>query len=130
MQIVRKMTIDELLEAWARWRALREDNGLGYATSRLGVLMGGGAVSGTGNSSLPYGLDVGSIGAKMDSAICRLNKRGQQVILLEYCRVGLQAAKAAGMRPPMAVKTYRNQLVFAKNKLTADGRVKKLSKGD
>lgn len=120
------MTIDDLLEHWARWRAIRESNGLSYATSRLAVLMGGGIVCGSGNSSLPYGVDADSAGAVMDRAICRLPLRRRQVVAVEYCKIGKQAAKAAGMKPPYALQSYRDALCLARKELSKQPDVKKL----
>lgn len=120
------MTIDELLEAWARWRALREDNGLGYSSSRINMLMGGGRMMPRSYGSLPYGIDVNSSGAVMDRAICRLSNQRKIVVALEYCRLGSQSAKAAGMNPPIKVQTYRNTLCEARNQLSLQPDVKKL----
>lgn len=109
------MTLDDLLQHWASWRVKREDGGLGYATTRLGILMGGGVVAGSGNSNLPYGIDADSVGAAIDTAVCRLPKRRQEVVIQEYCRVGEQKAKAAGLK--IALKTYEEHLRLARRQL-------------
>ena len=122
------MTLDDLLEQWARWRSMRDDGVLGYAAVRLNVLMSGGIIAGSANSGLLYGIDADSAAAAIDEAVCRLPKRRRDVVFVEYCRVGEQKAKAAGLRPEMAVKTYRNVLSMARQQLAADAAVKRVLK--
>ncbi len=120
------MTIDDLLKHWALWRSKRDDNGLGYAASRLAILMGGGVVANGSKDCLPYGIDANSACAVVDAAVCRLPLQRRKVIRLEYCRVGTQAEKAKAFK--LALKTYENYLRLARQQLAMQPDVKQLLK--
>ena len=88
------MTIDQLLDFWAEWSARKDDGGLGYGTSRLAVLISDGIVSGSGNSSLPYGIDENAVALAVERYLSRQPNPAREIIRAEYCCCGSQADKA------------------------------------
>ncbi|MCQ9325533.1 molecular chaperone DnaJ [Neisseria dentiae] len=87
------MTIDGLLEYWARWATARDDGGLGYGSSRLNVLMGGGVACGSGNN-LPYGIDGDAVAMTVNNYIARQRPVMAAIIKQEYLHGGSQTIKA------------------------------------
>lgn len=102
------MTIDDLLMQWAEWCAKRDDKGLGFGTNRLNVLMSGGVVAGTGNHSLPYGIDCDSLFANVDAAVCGLPDVYRLVVDRHYRYIGDDRAKAKAFGT--CVRTYYKYL--------------------
>lgn len=126
----REMKLDDLLLWWAEWSAKREDGGLGFGVSRVNFWMSGGVVVGNtgGTANLPYGVDVDSIASVMDRAICKLSTRRREILMVEYREIGTQAAKAAGLKRPVSLDTYKRILRNARWNLEADADVKRLLK--
>lgn len=122
------MTLDSLLEDWARWCALRDDHGLGYACGGLNRIMAGDVCTGVSPFSLPYGVDADSVFTVMDTAICKLTPRRREIIMVEYRCCGTQAAKAAGLKRPVSLDTYKRLLRNARWNLAGDVSVKRLLK--
>lgn len=124
------MKLNDLLLWWAEWSAKREDGGLGFGISRVNFLMSGSVfTSNTGGTvNLPYGIDVDSIGSIMDRAICKLTPRRREILMVEYRNIGTQAAKAAGLKRPVSLDTYKRILRNARWNLEADDGVKRLLK--
>lgn len=108
----RKMTIDSLMEGWARWCAIREDKGLGYAASALNRLMSGDVVSGMPQSVLPYGIDPDSAYARVDTAVCNLPDLHRLIVTRHYMRIGLDKDKAQAIG--CSLRTYYRYLDDAK----------------
>lgn len=116
------MNIESLLEFWANWRIKREDGGLGYKSGRMNMMMAGGNLLprvAFSDSDLPYGIDTNSVGSAVDTEVCRLTPRQRTIVMLEYCRIGTQAAKAAGVgKSGISQSTYANHLREAKIRLS------------
>ena len=65
------MTIDDLLARWGFWRSVRDDNGLGYATSAANRAMAGDANTGGTRPLLPYGVDADSVFSAVDRVVMK-----------------------------------------------------------
>ncbi|WP_107813548.1 molecular chaperone DnaJ [Neisseria sicca] len=79
------MTIDDLLARWGFWRSVRDDNGLGYATSAANRAMAGDANTGGTRPLLPYGVDADSVFSAVDRVVMKeLPAFHREVLLLRY----------------------------------------------
>lgn len=121
------LTIESLMEDWARWCARRDDGGLGYRTSGLNRLMAGGELRFGGQvRSIPYGVDVDSVCSDIDVAVARLPLRRREVVHAEYRRIGLQKDKAIGLG--ITDRMYRKHLNFALVQISLHPAVNRLLK--
>lgn len=120
------MTIDDLLEYWAAWCECRENNGLGYTSSRFNRLMACGEFIPHSEfiSMLPYGFDGDAVAVTLDKEICRLTVKQRQVIFMHYRRIGTQAAKAKGLG--ISRSRFANTLREAKIRLSMQLPIKRL----
>ena len=110
------MTIDSLLEGWARWCARRDDSGLGYAASALNRLISGEVCSGrVAPGALPYGIDPDSVFSRVDSAVLDLPDLHRLIIVRHFLRIGTDKAKAKATG--CCVRTYYKYLADAKTML-------------
>lgn len=78
------MTIDDLLARWGFWRSVRDDNGLGYATSAANRAMAGDANTGGTRPLLPYGVDADSVFSAVDRVVMGLPRFHQEVLKVQY----------------------------------------------
>lgn len=114
--------IESLLEAWAQWCLSRSNEGLGYAVSSLNRLIyGDGLLSRNYAPVLPYGVDVDSICAKVDQAICQLPDVHRAVLQRHYLTVGEWQAKAkeCGLAKSSYYRFLDDARMLVKNKLNA-----------
>lgn len=126
------MTIEQLLDFWAEWSARKDDNGLGYGRSRLGVLMAGGVAAGSGNSSLPYGIDENAVVLTVERHISKLRPPAKAIIKQEYFGRGCQKEKAAAVSALLGMvvshDNYRQTLRRAVKKLEGNPEIAHLMK--
>lgn len=105
------MKIEQLMEEWARWCAVREDNGLGYKPSLNFMLERKTARKQV--SEIPYGVDIDSVMSAIDQTVNRLPYIRKQVVIAEYRLIGTREAKAQHLNPPLQLGRFRNQLNLA-----------------
>ena len=120
------MNLENLLEYWAAWCERCEDNGVGYASSRLNRLMAGCELAPRSDfdTMLPYGVDGDAVATTLDREICRLTIKQRQVVFLSYRRIGTQAAKAKGLG--ISQPRFANTLREAKIRLNMQLPIKRL----
>lgn len=106
------MQIEQLMEEWARWCAVREDNGLGYKSSSLNFIFERKVIK-ERVSEIPYGVDVDSVMSAIDQAVNRLPYIRKQVVIAEYRQIGSREVKAKHLNPPLQLGSFRNQLNLA-----------------
>lgn len=111
--------VEFLLEGWARWCAIRDDGGLGYATSGLNRLMSGQCVDfGANFGGLPYGVDVDAVFAKIDAIICALPEFHKIAVCYYYRRLGTLEAKARCLG--VSVRTMNRYLDEVRNQVNQE----------
>lgn len=119
------MTVDELLDLWARWR-LKRDDGLGYRASSLNALMAARLACEPRVSEIPYGVDGDGVFWAIDLLVCRMPEIRKQVVLAEYTQKGSQEQKALRCKPPLSRRRFQNQLDLAHKQVLALPCVKSL----
>lgn len=120
------MSLDDLLEYWAAWCECRENNGLGYTSSRFNRLMACGEFIPHSEfiSMLPYGFDGDAAATTLDREICRLTVKQRQIMFLNYRRVGTQEAKAKSIG--ISQSRFAHTLREVKAKLVTQKAIKRL----
>lgn len=109
--------MNKLLAGWANWVQTRENGKLGYAVSKINRLMNGESIStgGSYGAIIPYGIDESAVYSTIDRIINKLPQEDVRLLNEEFCKIGLQTAKAQYLGISLA--NYRVKLNRVKFKI-------------
>lgn len=109
------MTIDDLLARWGFWRSVRDDNGLGYATSAANRAMAGDANTGGTRPLLPYGVDADSVFSAVDRVVMKELPAFHREVLLQHYSKGSVSFKVKAEKCGCRVSSFYQYLSDAKS---------------